>query len=582
MRILVVEDDEVDFIQLKRTLARAFPNGDACVTWISSPSEVNLQKEIDDHDICLVDQNMGAFLGVEVIRESAAQGSFTPIILLTGEDNQKIDEQAAEVGASDYLVKSELTPTLLNRSIRFSMVQKEHTRKLADFAYVDGLTGLANRTKFDQALELAINLTERASSYLALFILDLDDFKIINDTYGHPAGDAVLKEVAGRISTTVRKTDIVARLGGDEFGVVLNGYKKQSDIRLLTEKMLSVFEEPVRFESQLFHFRCSIGIALLGPEDVERSASELIRAADGALYKAKTNGKNSYEFFDNQIGESLKAVAATENDLARSVERGELELHFQPKVRAEKLTISGSEALLRWNRRGGEPIGPSQFIPIAERSLSILKIGRWVIEEACRIQRKLIDAGIAPVPVAVNVSPIQLQSETFVDHVLETLNRFNIEPGLIEFEITETVLMQQYNHIVDRIIALADIGCTWAIDDFGVGYSSLSLLKDIPISKIKLDKSFVQQIETSDSSRKICNIVALLAHELDLILVAEGVEHKSQFDLLTLLAKDELQGFYFSHPLPADEYQKLLASNDRVELSTSRTFLRQYDDSCFS
>lgn len=566
MRILVIEDDEVDFLQLKRTLARAFPSGDVKVTWISNPGEVNLQQEIDDHDICLVDQNMGIISGVDIIGNSAVHGSFTPIILLTGEDRQEIDEKAAEFGASDYLVKGELTPTLLNRSIRFSMVQKEHTRKLAEFAYVDGLTGLANRTKFDQGLELAIDLTERANSYLALFILDLDDFKIINDTYGHPAGDAVLKEVAHRISATVRKTDIVARLGGDEFGVVLNGYRKPNDIRLLTEKMLSVFEEPVRLKSQIFHFRCSIGIALLGPKDTERSASDLIRAADGALYKAKTNGKNSYEFFDREIGESLKAVAATESALARSVERGELELHFQPKIKAEKFTVSGAEALLRWNRHDGEPIGPSQFIPIAERSLSILDIGRWVIEEACRIQRKLIDAGIPPVPVAVNVSPIQLQSETFVDHVLETLKQFDIEPALLEFEITETVLMQQYNHIVGRIVALADIGCTWAIDDFGVGYSSLSLLKNIPISKIKLDKSFVQQIETSESSRKICNIVALLAHELDLVLVAEGVERKSQYDMLTLLAKDELQGFYFSHPLPADDYQKLLESRDDLQL----------------
>lgn len=560
MQILVIEDDEVDFIQIKRTILKAFPDSDININWISHPDEVNLQHEIDAHDVCLIDQNMGSVSGVEVIRASADHGSFTPIILLTGDDNQEIDVKAAEFGASDYLVKSELTPTLLNRSIRFSVVQKEHARKLADFAYIDGLTGLANRTKFDQALELAINVTERAKSFLALFILDLDDFKIINDTYGHPAGDAVLKEVADRISATVRKTDTVARLGGDEFGVVLNGYTQQDDIRLLIEKILSVFTKPVQVESLRFHFKCSIGIALLSPEDIDRSAVELIRAADGALYKAKTDGKNSYAFFDPEIGEALKAIGETENDLARSIERGELELYFQPKVKANDHTISGAEALLRWNRANAENLGPSDFIPIAERSLSILKIGRWVIEETCRAQRQLIDANIAPVPVAINISPIQLRSETFADHVLATLKRFDLAPYLIEFEITETVLMQQYTHIVDHIVTLASAGCTWAIEDFGVGYSSLSLLKNIPISKIKLDKSFVQQIEASDSSRTICNIVALLAHELDLVLVAEGVEHKSQFDLLTLLAKDELQGFYFSHPLPFEDYRSMLTS----------------------
>ncbi len=569
MRILVVDDDEVDFLLIERFLNRAFASDKPDVSWISDPGDASLQKEINGHDICLVDQNMGAFSGIDIIRNSNGHGSFTPIILLTGEDNHEVDRQAAEIGATDYLVKNELTATLLNRSIRFSLAQMQNQKKLSEYAYTDGLTGLANRIRFDQTLELAIGTSERAATYLALFLIDLDDFKIINDTYGHPAGDHVLQTVASRMSSMVRKTDIVARLGGDEFGVVLNGYKHEQDIKLLTRKMLRVFEDPIQFGDQSFHCKCSLGIAILNPEHPDRSASGLTRAADGALYKAKSNGKNSFAFFDEEIGVLLTKAAETENALANAITNEELELFFQPKVRAYNQQICGAEALLRWNRKNAEPIGPSDFIPIAERSLCIREIGQWVFEETCRHMRAWMDAGIAIVPISVNVSPIQIQTEGFVKHVKRTLRAYRIDPKMIEFEITETALVQQFNHLEKQLKALADIGCKWAIDDFGVGYSSLSRLKDIPVSKIKLDRSFVQQIETSAASRKICNVVSLLANELDLVLVAEGVEKKSQFETLMLLAKDEMQGFYFSKPLPNREFTSLLSEAEIQYLPAS-------------
>lgn len=563
MRVLVIDDDEVDFLLIERFLKRAFLNETIEISWISQPAETHLMQAIEDHDICLVDQNMGSMSGTDIIRKSTEHGSFKPIILLTGQDNEEVDKLAATIGATDYLVKNEMTATLLNRSIRFSLAQKENQKRLSTFAYRDGLTGLANRIKFDQTLELAIGTSERAGTYLALFLIDLDDFKIINDTYGHPAGDTVLKTVAKRILAMVRKTDIVARLGGDEFGVVLSGYKHEQDIKQLTDKMLRVFEEPIHFDGHCFHSKCSIGIAILKPEDENRCSSELTRAADGALYKAKSNGKNSFEFFDDQIGAVLAKTAATENALANAIDNNELELFFQPKVRADNQQICGGEALLRWNRIDADPIGPSDFIPIAERSLSIREIGRWVIEEVCRHMRTWIDAGVNIVPVSINISPIQIQTEGFVEHVTLTLKAFDIDPKLIEFEVTESVLVQQFAHLEKQVRALADIGCQWVIDDFGVGYSSLSRLKDIPISKIKLDRSFVKEIETSEASRKICNVVSLLANELDLVLVAEGVEKKSQFDMLMLLSKDEMQGFYFSRPLQASAFQVLM-QNDAV------------------
>ena len=557
LRALIVDDNEDDYEFIVRTLKGAFKGSNVDTYWVQNPDAVNIHQEIHDSDICLIDQNLGGQKGIDLIRTSTENGILTPTILLTGQHSEDIDRLASQSGASDYLVKDQISSTLLNRSIRYAIAQKEHKTKLSEAAYIDGLTGLANRPRFNQALRLAIDSTARSQSHLALFIIDLDDFKIINDTYGHPAGDAVLQEVANRISDVVRRSDIVARLGGDEFAVVLNGYSHEEDIRLIIEKMMAVFDSPVRFGTLIFHFQCSIGIAVLKPGDKKRSADELVRAADGALYKAKQSGKNSFEFFDQHMGEYIDSLAATEADLSNAIGKNELELFFQPKVNAGTMTTSGAEALLRWNR-DGPAMGPADFIPIAERSLAILSIGKWVIEQACKHQRELLDRGISVPPVSVNVSPVQVQSESFVEHIKETLAAFDIEPRLIEFEITETVLMEQHKHIIGRIEAVADLGCTWAIDDFGVGYSSLSLLNSIPMSKIKLDKSFVQKMTNCASSRKICSVVTLLAHELELSMVAEGVECQEQVDMLTLMGKDELQGFYYSKPLPFEAYAKLL------------------------
>jgi len=558
MRVLVLDDDEVDFMQMKRLFHNAFPKDDIHVFWINDPSNVELHNEIDKHDICLIDQNMCGVYGIDIIRNMTERGCLTPMILLTGEDDKAIDEKASQYGASDYLIKNAVTAPLLNRAVRFSLVQKEHEKKLVKFAYTDGLTSLANRIKFDQALNFSINAAERAQDYLAVVIIDLDDFKLVNDTYGHPIGDALLKEFSSRISLLVRKTDIVARLGGDEFGIILSGYHDRQDIVLLKDKILSVFEQPIQFEHYVLHCKGSIGIAVLNPNEKKRAPSDLIRAADSALYKAKRNGKNSYEFFDPELGSTIEKIAAIERALSSSVENEELELYFQPKVTAGDNKICGAEALLRWNRGTEEKIGPDVFIPIAEKSLSILAIGSWVIEEACKKLRSWIDCGAEPIPIAVNVSPVQIQTETFVDHIKETLERYDIDPELLELEITETALMEHFPYITERIATLSEIGCKWVIDDFGVGYSSLSRLKDLPIKKIKLDRSFVKNLGTSDSSHKICNIIILLAKELDLILVAEGVETQTQIDMLALSIHDELQGFYFSEPLQSDGFENWL------------------------
>jgi len=558
MRVLVIEDDEVDYLKLERTFAKAFPARAIHLKCISNPAGHDLYAEIPKYDICLIDQNIGVHSGLQIIHDIAQNDCLTPMILLTGENNPMIDKKASEIGASDYLVKDDLTPELLNRSVRFSLAQKDHEKKLTKLAFIDGLTGLANRTKFDQALELSLQTTKRNGTYLALLMIDLDNFKIINDTFGHPAGDKILKETAQRLQNTIRESDLVARFGGDEFCVLINGYQQEHDIILVKDKIMDIFNAPIHFEQQILSSRGSIGIAIMTPEQTERKASDLLRSADHALYRAKWNGKNACEFSDNNFNQNITKIGEFERALKNAVTHQELELYFQPKINSGTREVCGTEALLRWNNQDLGLIAPNDFIPLAERSASILNIGRWVIEEACTKLRQWIDDGYTPLPVAVNISPLQIQEETFVSHIQETLQKYDLDPSLLELEITETALMENWNHLSSRLQALAEIGCLWVIDDFGVGYSSLSRLKDLPINKIKLDRFFTTKLETSLSCQKICNIVTLLAKELDLILVVEGIERSSQIDHLQILDKDELQGFLFSKPVPEYEFRQFL------------------------
>jgi len=555
MKLLVIDDDEVDFLTIKRFFLQAFPHDVHEFTWISEPEMPALVPLLHECDICLIDQNLGKESGIDILRGVGARDLPVPMILLTGVDNDDIDEQAATHGASDYLVKEELSPSLLKRSIRYSIANKTQEKKLAKFAYTDGLTGLANRIKFDHAIELAVQTSARTNTFLALVVLDLDDFKMINDTFGHAAGDTLLQEFSKRIKALVRQSDVVARLGGDEFGIIINGYKQQSDIHILTDKILSVFEKPIQYGEESFHGKGSLGVAILSPDETPRDAAALLRAADGALYRAKNNGKNTVIYYDQRLGETIQQSACMEIALTKAIENNELELYFQPKINSETLTLSGAEALLRWHWGNNDPVPPSTFIPVAERSLSILDIGKWVIEEACRKMRIWADNGLAEISIAVNVSPIQLQSSTFVEHVKKTLTKYDIDPTLIELEITETHLMEHVDHIADRMNKLSEIGCKWVVDDFGIGHSSLSRLTDLPISKIKIDQSFVQQAPTSVANQKICSIIALLAHELNLCIVAEGVETLAHINSLTLLPHDELQGYYFCKPLTSADFE---------------------------
>ncbi|MCJ8299627.1 MAG: EAL domain-containing protein [Pseudomonadales bacterium] len=561
MLVLIVDDDEVDYLSVKKILLQAFRTDQIETHWIRDPAAIDLVVELQRYDICFIDQNIGQLSGIDIIRRVTERGNITPMVLLTGVDDQQIDKKASEYGASDYLTKDELTPQLLNRVIRFSLAQKEHAKKLTKLAYTDGLTGLYNRIKFDQSLSFALSTVHRTNTFLALLIIDLDNFKSINDNYGHQAGDKVLADISQRLQRAVRKSDLVARLGGDEFAVVFTCYKHEEDILALKDKILAVFTDPISFEQQSLFCQASIGISVVTPQQSAPSVSEVVREADNALYQIKGQGKNACLFFNPLMRDALAKAADLERALTQAITNNELYLNFQPKVTVSDHKICGAEALLRWRNADGENIAPDTFIPVAERSRCILEIGRWVIEQTCRQMRDWLNQGIQIVPIAVNISPLQIEEQGFAAHILQTLEKYDISPHLLELEITETALMQNLCHVTESLNDLAQLGCRWSIDDFGTGYSSLSRLNVLPITKIKIDRSFIVDIETSKSSQKICNIIIALANTLDLTVVVEGIETLEQLHSLPLSSSDELQGYLFSRPLSAEALVTYLAEN---------------------
>ncbi len=426
---------------------------------------------------------------------------------------------------------------------------------LLHLAYHDPLTHLPNRLAFESQTDLAIRGCERDHSQLALILIDLDHFKTVNDTLGHAIGDELLKSVASRLHECVRGSDIVARIGGDEFVVVLpniDGVVMASSMASKIQRSLA--EHPHNIGQHILYATPSIGISLYPEDGVDRDT--LLRNADVAMYHAKDSGRNNYQFYASRLNEAAGERLQMENALRRALasitpNHAPFTLHFQPQISATTGQINGLEALARWHDPVLGDVSPVRFIHIAEESGLIQPLGDWILWEACRNIRAFHDAGLGDLRVAVNISAQQLRHENLPLIVRSILTCYELEPNDLELEITESTAMQNPELTQGILQALADMGITLSIDDFGTGYSSLAYLKHLPIQRLKLDRSFVNDIETNANDAAICAATVALAHNLGLEVVAEGVETHAQKDFLSRLGCDALQGFLYSQALPA-------------------------------
>ena len=434
--------------------------------------------------------------------------------------------------------------------------RREASDRLAHLATHDALTRLPNRFSLEGQIQHAINTCHRDNRQMAVLLIDLDRFKSINDTLGHHVGDALLVEVAKRLSDCVRASDIVARLGGDEFVVVLPDIENALRAANIAGKIQRSLAEGCHINGTELFTTPSIGISIFPADGSDPET--LLRNADTAMYHAKSAGRNNHQFFASRMNEAAAERMQLENALRQALSAANLidaqfSLHFQPQLHIASGRIISVEALARWTHPLLGTVPPTRFIPAAEETGLIQALGDWVFWEACRQMRKIRDAGITDVRMAVNLSAQQLRQEGLPAVVRGALACFELQPADLELEITESTAMQNPEltlHILDQ---LSDMGIVLAIDDFGTGYSSLAYLKHLPIHRLKLDRSFVQDIETDQSDAAICSATVALGHNLGLELVAEGVETAAQRDYLAGLGCDALQGFLYSHPLPADQ-----------------------------
>ncbi len=408
-------------------------------------------------------------------------------------------------------------------------------------AYHDALSGLPNRLLFRDRLTIALAHAKRQHASLVVMFLDLDRFKIVNDTLGHSLGDALLRVVAERLKSVLREGDTIARMGGDEFTVLLSDLKHDGDAAKIAQKLLDTVAQPVRVEGHELYVTTSIGIALF-PNDGD-TAEALLKNADSAMYRAKELGRNSFQLCTPAMNTRAAERLSVENALRRAIEREELVLHFQPLVRLDTREMVGMEALLRWNRPGHGIVPPATFIGIAEETRMIVPIGEWVLREACRQARAL---GMRR--VAVNLSPRQFQQSDLADVVSRALEESGLDPRLLELEITESTAMFHTERSIATLTGLRDLGVSIALDDFGTGHSSLSYLRRFPIDRVKIDREFIAEIDKSRSNRAIVSAIVAMAHGLDLAVTAEGVETEAQVEFLREQKCEEVQGFLFGRP----------------------------------
>ncbi|MDE3839028.1 GGDEF domain-containing protein [Bacillus methanolicus] len=434
--------------------------------------------------------------------------------------------------------------------------RKQAEKTIHKMAFYDALTGLPNRNKLRQHLNKL--LRKQRNQMLALLFLDLDRFKIINDTKGHSTGDLLLQKVAKRLKSTVPSDGLVSRLGGDEFIILLEDIDKKK-VTEVAKRILDEFHEPIKINQQEFFVTPSIGISIY-PTD-GKDEETLIKYADTAMYLAKERGKNNFQFYNSNLDDLTSRKMELENRLRKALEQNQLMLHYQPRVDLATRKIVGVEALIRWKHHELGWISPSEFIPLAEETGLIVPVGKWVLREACKQMKDWQNIGLPPIPIAVNISVRQIQDEQFVQFIMNTLDQVGLDPHDLELEITESIMqnIEKSTFILNQLKAL---GVKISIDDFGKGYSSLSYLKHLPIDNLKIDKSFVDDIIHHSNQGAIVKTIIDMGHNLNFTVIAEGIEKEEQVKFLIENSCKIGQGFLFSKPLPPEKIPELLEKGD--------------------
>ena len=559
LRVLIVDDSENDALLLLRGLRRG--GFDVDFARVETAEGMAAALAGQPWDIVISDYSMPHFSGLAALALLKQSGLDLPFVLVSGTVGEDVAVEAMKAGAHDYVMKGNLQrlSTAIERELREVEVRRERKsaeERLRYLAQYDPLTSLPNRNLLYESLEQAVASHREENRPLALMLMDLDHFKEINDTMGHQLGDLLLLQVGSRLRSALGESATVARLGGDEFGVLLPGVNEKG-ATLAAHKLLKILEPPFLIGELTMNARASIGIAFFPKHGEDRDA--LMRRADIAMYLAKESA-SGYAIYSPERDSYSPERLALMAELHSAIDNNQLFLAYQPKINLGTGTITGVEALARWQHPKLGLIPPDQFIPMAERTGFIKPLTLWGLEVAMRQSRSWLEQGLA-VPVSVNLSPRILHDGSFPDRIEELLEKHGIAPEQLELEITESVIMAEPAHALDILTRISRMGVALSIDDFGTGYSSLGYLKRLPVDAVKIDKSFVIHMTNDEDDAQIVRSILDLAHNLDLKVIAEGVENREIWDRLRALGCEEAQGYYMSRPLAAPEMTQWLCES---------------------
>jgi diguanylate cyclase (GGDEF)-like protein len=556
MKLLLVEDNQADVEFLAASLRRQ-RGSDVEMVNVQSMAGATERLASEKFDIVLLDLHLPDASGLEGIDAIQAIDKEIPIVVLSGQDDEEFAVNILNKGAQDYLVKWEGQGRTILRSIRYAIERKRSELRLNYMAQFDALTGIPNRQYFNDQLTRATARARRDGRKVTLLFLDLDEFQVVNDTLGHDAGDRLLKEVASRIQRSVRTGDVIARLGGDEFAVLLEGLSGPLEVEAMANGLLQLVSQPYHIADRQLDITTSIGITMY-PND-SADTQMLLKNADIAMYQAKENGRNNVTFFTERMHAELMEYHELERDIREALRLEEFHLVYQPKVNAHNKRLQGLEALLRWNSPTRGKVGPGTFIPVAEESGHIIPLGYWIFHQVCQTLKSWEQMELPLVPVSVNVSARQFQQPDFHKRVEQILVSHDVDPALIEIELTEGLVMEDSEAAQTELLRLKRIGVRISIDDFGTGYSCLSYLRRFPIDVLKIDRSFIMEIGVSQDGESIIDAIISLARSLRLETVAEGVETTDQLNFLLERGCHIVQGYLFGVPMEPKLIEPLLA-----------------------
>lgn len=514
-----------------------------------------------EFDLVLLDYQLPDMSGFDVLKRTS-NGIFgaTAIIFLTGQEDEELAARCLENGAQDFLLKKDITPSHLQKAITHSRLRHENEKQLDDsrkkmqeLAEHDQLTGLLNRYAFEQHIAETHSLRERLEVSFSLMLLDLDNFKWINDTYGHNYGDRILTLVSERLQKVCREHDLLCRLGGDEFALALY-CKEQGYSHIVAHRIFEALKEPFEVDTLSLKIECSIGIAEFN-RDFD-SLNDALKKADLAMYHAKASGKNTFHYFSDELQKAAERRICIETELRNALEKDEFIVFYQPQIGTKSKSLVGAEALVRWNHPEKGLLGPGAFMDVAEATGLIAKIDQVVLEKALKqksewTNKHKVDNDFR---VAINISASHLKDPAFTGKVKTLIQKFDIDPGQIELEIVESELVNDFEMAIRVLEELNQLGIVLAIDDFGTGYSSLSYLKHLKVHTLKVDRSFIIDVAQSEVDCQLLKGLINLGQSMNLNIVIEGVEEAEQLEKCEAFNAEIVQGYFFSKPLPANDF----------------------------